>query len=87
LDRPCRHVESDRWCRSKYSSIHIELRRHVDARSVHLAAEQFLRQRRPMVGGVPLGTDDGQGTVIAFLSQRLCRPHPRHAGAHDHNLL
>jgi hypothetical protein len=67
--------------------IEIELGRHVDTSPVYLAAEQFLRQRRSVVGGVSFGTDHGERTVIAIKSQGLRRPYPGHAATHDDGLL
>ena len=84
-DGALRHVQPDRRGSPQHARAEVELGGHVDARAVHLAGEQLLRQRRPVVGGLAFGADDGEVAVVAVESQGFGGPHPGHAGPdHDH---
>ncbi len=79
VERACRGAAQD-------AGVEIELQRQVDACALDLSAEEFLRQRRTVVGRVAFVADDGQGAVVALLSQRLGGAHSREPGTHDDDL-
>ena len=49
----------------------------------HVAGQHLLRQRRPVVGRVWLGADDGDAPVVALVAQRLRGVHPGQRRADD----
>ena len=49
-----------------------------------LAGQDLLRQRRPVVGRVALGPDDGDRAIVAASAQRLGRPQAGQGRSHHH---
>ena len=86
VDGARRLVEPARRRAAQHARVEIELQCQVDAGALDLSAEQLLRQRRTVIGGVPFVADDGQVAVVAVLPQRLGGARSGDSGTDDDDL-
>ena len=80
-----RLVEPECFRTAQNAGLEVELGCQVDTGPSDVSAEQLLRKRRAVIRGVSFVADDGQGAVVACLSQSLSGAHTGDSGSDDND--